>query len=206
MKLYYSKGACSLSVHIALEELGLPYEAVAVDIMRGPSPEFMKLNPMGAVPVLQLDDGQVLTEAAVVLQYVADRKPEANLAPRAGTMERYRLQETMNFIATEIHKGFGPLWALDHFTKDPAARAEVREFVASDLDFKFGLLDQRLADRQWLMPWGYTIADAYLFTILNWTYFHKLDLAKHPKLTDYMARVKARPAVTKALKAEHLMS
>src|SRR3954471_13051861 len=141
MKLYYSKAACSLAVHIALEELGFSYEAMSVDLRSPPSPEFLKLNPMGAVPVLQLDDGQALTEVAVILQYLADRKPEAGLAPKAGTMERVRLQETLNFIATELHKGFGPLWILDYMTKHEAARKEIHEFAVHELGAKFDILE-----------------------------------------------------------------
>ncbi len=206
MKLYYSKGACSMAVHIALEELGYKYEAISVDLLKDPSPEFLKLNPMGQVPVLVLDQGEVLTEIAMIVQYLADQKPEAKLAPPSGTMERYRLQEWLTFISSEIHKGFGPLWAVDLFAKEVAAREEIRSFVLKDLGRKFDVILQKLGNQDFVMPSGYTVADAYLYTILNWTHFLKIDLERWPKLKDYMNRIRERPATIRTLKAEHLMS
>lgn len=205
MKLYYSKGACSLAVHIALEELGLAYEPVPVDL-RKPNPEYLAINPMGAVPVLELDDGQRLTEAAVILQYLADRKPETGLAPRAGTMERYRLAEWLNFIATEIHKGFGPLWGLESMSTDPKAREEIRAYATAELGYRLDIIVRKMGTQPYLMPSGYSVADAYLFTVLNWTSFLKVDLSRWPQLTTYLERVKARPAVTSAMRAERLVA
>jgi glutathione S-transferase len=205
MKLYYSKGACSLAPHIVLEELGLPYEAVAVDIRKDPSPEYLKINPMGAVPVLELDSGQVLTEAAVILQYLGDLKPEAGLVPALGTLPRYHCMEWLNFIATEIHKGFGPLFYADLMAQNPEARAEIRKFGTAELEHRFDVIVGKLGSQEYLMPDGFTVADAYLFTVMGWTQGFKMSLDRWPSLMSYLERVKARPAVLRTLKAEHLV-
>ena len=204
MKLYYSKGACSLAPHIALHELEIPFEAVPVDLRKEPSPEYLKLNPMGAVPVILMDNGQPLTEVAVILMYLADQKPQANLAPKPGTSERYRLQEWLNFIATEIHKGFAPLWYVDYLTQNPGAREEIRTFTLVDLGRKFDVITQKMGTQSYVMPSGYTIADSYLFAILNWASMLKIDLSRWTSITTYVERVKSRPGTVKALKAEHL--
>jgi glutathione S-transferase len=199
MKLYYSKAACSLGPHIALQELGIPHDLVRLDIMKpgGIPDDFYKVNPMGAVPVLVLDNGEALTEAAVILQYLGDLKPESGLTPRPGTWERVRLQETLNFIATEIHKGFGPLFS--------DSTAEAKETAKKDLSFRFALLEKRLEGNPWIMGGTYTVADAYLFTVLNWTNFTGMDLTPFPSIKAYMARVKERPAVIATMKAERLI-
>jgi glutathione S-transferase len=205
MKLYYFKAACSMAPHIVLEELGLPYEAVSMNILGETPPELLKANPLGVVPVLIMDNGEPLTEVAVILQYLADLKPEAGLAPRWGTLERVRLNEWLNFIATEVHKGFGPLWALDFMSQNPNARDDIRNFAVSSLGERFDIMSQKLGKKDYLMPHGYTIADAYLFTILSWTKFLKVDLSRWPMLQTYLDRVGKRPATIKTLKAEHLM-
>ncbi|MCU0805116.1 MAG: glutathione binding-like protein, partial [Burkholderiales bacterium] len=160
--------------------------------------DFTNINPKGYVPALGLDDGSVLTEAGTVLQYIADRKPEAGLAPAAGTMERYRLMEWINFISSEIHKGFGPLW-------NPTTPDEVRKGAIAQLGKRFGYVANALGAKPYLMGEQFTIADAYLFTVLNWTSLHKVDLAPWPTLQAYMGRVAARPKVQETLRAEGLI-
>lgn len=200
MKLYFTPGACSLSPHIALREAGLPFEVDQVDLASKRTKsgaDYWTINPKGYVPALQLDDGQLLTEAATIVQYIADKKPEAKLAPPAGTGERYRLQEWLNFIATELHKGLSPL-----FTPNvpEAWQKVVKERIAARFDF----LTKRLAGKPYVMGESFTVADGYLFTILNWTNFVKIDLGKWPALKAYQERIGARPAVQAALKAEGL--
>ena len=200
MKLFYMPGACSLAPHIALREAGLPFDLVQVDrSKRTPSGEdFLAINPKGAVPTVKLDDGQVLTEAAVIQQYVADKAPAKKLAPAAGTPERYRLQEWLNYIASDIHKGIGQLF-------NPAMPDDYKEAVKRGLAARqFPYLDKMLAGREYLMD-GFTIADGYLFTVLNWTNFQKIDLSAFPNIVAYMRRVAARPAVQAAMSAEGLL-
>ncbi len=200
MKLYFSPGACSLAPHIVLRELGLAHRRVKVDTRAGRTEDgddYRRINPKGYVPTLELPDGQRLTEAAVLLQYLADRAPAAGLAPAQATMERYRLQEWLNFIATEIHKGFGPLWKPDS-TDDEKERTRGR------LGLRLDWLARELEGREYLMG-TFTIADAYLFTVLNWGQWTGVDLARWPALEGYVARVAARPKVAEALRAEGLL-
>lgn len=200
MKLYYSPGACSLSPHIALREAGLKFDLEQVDLgtkKTSSSSDYTKVNPKGYVPALQLDSGQVLTEAAVVAQYIADQKPESNIMPRVGSPERYRAQEWLNFIATEVHKGFAPLWS-------DATPDAYKQTVKDNLAKKFAYLDQQLAGKKYLMGDQFTVADGYLFTILGWTKHTDMTLDAYPNLTSYSVRVAARPAVQAALKAEGL--
>ena len=200
MKLYYSPAACSLAPHIALEESGLSYDLVKVDLRThkiANGADYYTINPKGYVPVLELDDGERLTEAAVVLQYIADRKP-GTLAPVYGTMDRYRLNEWLNFISSEIHKQFGPLWHDD----TPAATQSTQK---ASLAKRFGLVEQTLAKQPYLMGNTFTIADAYLFTVTRWAEPLKVDLTPFPALRQFQARVAARPKVHAALKAEHLV-
>ena len=199
MKLYYATGACSLAPHIALEEIGLRYEAVPVDLkaktVRGG--DYRKINPKGAVPALELDSGEILTENAVVLQYIADQRPEAGLLPKGG-LERYRALEWLNFIATELHKGFGPLWK-------PTTPDAYKAIVIENLGKRFDYIAPILARQPFIAGDAFTIADAYLFTILNWTNVLKVDLARWPSLTQYLDRIAARSGVRKALQEEHLL-
>jgi len=200
MKLYYSPGACSLAPHIALRELDLPFELVKVDLVKHTLPDgsdFRAINPKGYVPLLELDDGMRLTEASVVLQYVADRKP-GTLAPAFGTAERWRLMEWLAFIATEVHKGFGTLW-------NPKTPVEVRENTVRALGSRFTLMSQTLASQPYLGGTAFSIADAYLFVILNWSGLLKVDLAPWPALKDFQARVASRPSVQATLRAEGLV-
>jgi glutathione S-transferase len=200
MKLFYMPGACSLAPHIALREAGLPFDLETVDRSKktGSGEDYFAINPKGAVPAVKLDDGQVLTEAAVIQQYIADKAPAKKLAPAAGTPERYRLQEWLNYIASELHKGIGQLF-------NPAMPDDYKDAVKKGLAGKqFAYLEKKLAGRDYLMG-DFTIADGYLFTVLNWTNFHKIDLSAFPNIVAFMKRVAARPAVQAAMSAEGLL-
>jgi glutathione S-transferase len=201
MKLYFAPGACSLAPHIALREAGLGFDLEQVDLrakQTKPGGDYRAINPKGSVPALALDDGQVLTEAAVILQWIADQKPAAKLAAAPGTMERYRLQEWLNWIATELHKGISPFF-------NPKASDEWKQILRDRLALQFELLSQRLGGRPYLMESGYSVADSYLFTILRWTRLHNIDLAKWPNITAYMERVGGREGSQAAMKTEGLV-
>ena len=201
MKLYYSPGACSLSPHIALQEAGLPYDLVRVDLKAKQledGTDYTKINPKGQVPALGLDDGELLTEGAVIVQAIADKVPAKNLEPANGTAERYRLQEWLNFIASELHKNFSPLF-------QPVIPDEVKKFFSDRLMGKFKYVDQMLASRNYLMGDHFTVPDAYMFTMLAWADRMKIDLSGLPHLMAYKARIAARPKVQDALKAEGLL-
>jgi glutathione S-transferase len=190
MKLYFSPSACSMAAHIALVEAGLPHQLVKVDLRTHKTADgrdYYAINPKGYVPDLELDDGTRLTEAAVVLQYIADRKP-GTLAPAHGTIERYRLQEWLNFIATELHKGFGPLWK-------PNTPEAYKSIVIENLGKRFDYIEPVLAKQPFLMGETFSVADAYLFTILSWAKLLKVDLSRWPAITSYLQRVGARPSV-----------
>lgn len=200
MKLYFAPGACSMAAHIALREAGCQFESEKVDLKQkrtSSGADYMRVNPKGYVPTLELDSGQVLTEVGVVIQYIADLKPDLALAPKAGTMERYRLMEWIQFISTEIHKAFGPLFKPD--TPDATRQAQ-RDLLGKRFEYLVG----QLKGRQYLMGDKFSVADAYLFTVLRWTGPMKIDLAPWPLLETYMARVATRPSVTETLKAEEL--
>ncbi|MBM3541055.1 MAG: glutathione transferase GstA [Alphaproteobacteria bacterium] len=200
MKLYYTSGACSLATHIAFKEAGLAFDAVSVDLKVKKTvngADYLAINPKGAVPAIGLDNGETLTEVAVTLQYVADQKPGAHLIPAAGTLARYRVLEWLNYIASELHKGFNPLW-------NPKNAKEVKQAARDGLAAKFDFLSKALAGKTFLMGEGFTVADAYLYTILNWGQWTGIEVAKWPALAAYMARVAARPGVRAALVAEGL--
>jgi len=201
MKLYYSPGACSLSPHIVLLEAGLPYTLVKTDLKTKKTEggaDYLSINSKGAVPALELDDGRVLTEGPAVVQYLADQKPESGLAPRAGTFERYQLMEILNFITSEVHKGFSPLF-------NQASSAELKETSVAALTKKFDWLTGLLGNKTFLLGNTFTVADAYLFTVLNWARIVKIDLSKWPVLAAYQARIAQRPKVHAALKEEGLL-
>src|SRR6478752_8617423 len=177
MKLYYMPAACSLAPHIALREAALPFELERVgrDKKTESGADYLTVNPKGAVPALKLDDGDVLTEAGVIQQYIADKAPAKNLAPEAGTPERYRLQEWLNYIASEVHKGIGQLF-------NPAMPEDFKEAVKKGLAAKqFAHLEKALAGRNYLLG-EFSVADGYLFTVLNWTGMHKIDLSAFPNI------------------------
>lgn len=202
MKLYYVPGVCSLASHIALRESGLPFELDKIDpaTRRAASGEnYLEANPKGSVPALRLDNGEVLTEGAVILQYIADQASSAHLAPAAGTMARYRLAEWLNYIATEVHKQYSPLFN----SKLPP---EWRENQVKVLATRFDYLTQRLGKQPYLMGENFTVADAYLFVVLGWNALLKIDLGLWPSLKTYLTRIAARPSVQAAFKVEGLAS
>ena len=198
MKLYYMPGACSFAPHIILHEGGFEHEVDKLDRTTRKTAggeDYNQINPKGYVPALRLDDGQVLTEAAVVLQYLADQKPDAGLAPRFGTMERYRLMETLHFISTEIHKAFSPLFKPD--ISNDARAAQINQLAR-----RFDYVERRLGENTYVMGDRFTIADAYLFTVMSWADGVKIDLARWPKIRDYLTRISQRPSVQAAKKME----
>ena len=201
MKLYYSPGACSLASHIALYETGLPFEVdkiIKTTKMTVGGENFMQLNPKGYVPTIKLDDGSILTEGAAILQYIADQQPASGLAPKAGTMERYRLQEWLTFISSEIHKSFSPM-----FNKE--ATEEMKNYARNNLTRRLIHAETQLANTPYLMGDHFTVADAYFFVVMNWSNAVGFDLAPYPYIKEYMARVAARPAVQAAMRAEGLL-
>lgn len=201
MKLYYSAGACSLAAHIALEEAGLKYEAISAPTKTKQLPDgsdYRQVNPLGYVPYLVLDDGQALRECAIICQYVADQAPARALIPPCGSMARYQLQMWMHFIATELHKGFSPLF-------NPAMPAEAKQVALTRLQERLKFVDGELAGKAFVMGSDYSVADAYLFTVTNWAKPMAIDLAPYPNLLAWRERVAARPAVQAAMKAEGLI-
>ena len=201
MKLYYSPGACSLSPHIVASEAGIPLELEKVDLASHKTEggqDFLGINPKGYVPALRLDDGSVLTEGPAIVQYLADRKPATGLAPAAGTIERYRLQEWLTFIGTEVHKNFGTLF-------NKASSDDAKQTAKTNIAKRLGYLNEQLAERQFLLGSTFTVADAYAFTIVNWTNFVGIDLKPYPNVGAYMARVGSRPKVQETLRAEGLL-
>jgi glutathione S-transferase len=196
MRLYYATGTCALSPHIALLEAGLKFDLEKVDIRAkklADGGDYLQINPKGYVPALKTDDGQVLTEGPAIVQYIADLKPESGLAPRNGSFERYRLQEWLNFISTEIHKQFSPLF-------NPAY--ESKEYSKGNLSKRFEYLNKLLESRKFLLGDGFTVADGYLYTVLNWAKPLGIDLARWPALASYHAGIASRPKVQEALSAE----
>jgi glutathione S-transferase len=201
MKLYYMAGACSLASHIALFESGIKFETAALDRKTRKTSdghEFDQINSKGYVPVLRLDDGQLLTENVAVLLYIADRDPAAGLTPAAGTLERYRLIEWLAFINSEIHKNFAPLFY-------PAAGEETKQFARTNLSKRLDWLNTALGPRRFLAGEHFTVADAYLFTVLRWSPRVGIDLAQWPHLKRYHDELATRPRVVAAMKAEGLL-
>jgi glutathione S-transferase len=201
MKLYYSPGASSLAPHIVLCEAGIPVELVKVDLRTKKLPDggdFTEINPKGYVPMLALDDGHTLTEIGAIVQYVADHRPETRLAPRPDEFDRYRLQEWLSFVSSELHKSFSPLFS-------PAASEDWKKAARARLETRFDWLVGQVTGRKFLMGDEFTVADAYLFTVLSWGRHVQIDLARWPVLAEYVARVAARPAVQQAMREEGLI-
>ena len=201
MKLYYSPGACSLSPHIILNEGGFSFDKEKVDLASRKTEtgaDYTAVNPDGYVPALRLDDGQVLTEGPAIIQYLADRVPEKKLAPPMGTIERYRLMQWLNFISTELHKGFAPLF-------NPQAPEEWKAVATAQLARRLSSVSQQLEGKDWLLGNDFTVADAYLFTVLGWGRYVGIELERWPVLKAYQDRVFMRPAVQSTLKAEGLL-
>lgn len=201
MKLYYAPGVCSLSPHIALRELCLPVELVRVDLGKHTLPDgsdYLAVNPRGYVPVLELDNGDRLTEGPAIVQYLADLKPEAGLAPPNGTLQRYRLQEWLGFVNSELHKAMAPLFDA---TMPAAVKSAVREKIVKRLSW----VADALQERSYTLGERFSVADGYLFTVLNWMRGVDIDLQRWPVLAAYQERVAARPAVQAAMRAEGLV-
>jgi glutathione S-transferase len=200
MKLYYSPGACSLAPHIALREAALEFELVKVNTRErstSDGSDWLAVNPNGYVPALVLDDGEVLTEVAAILQYIADRAPQAGLVPAAGTMDRYRLLEWLNFIATELHKGFAPMFR-------PGTPDEYKATSRERLELRLGHVAKRMQGREFAVGSRFTVADCYLYVVLGWSRAGGIDRAKWPVLQAYHAKIGERPAVQAARAAEGL--
>ena len=201
MKLFYSSGACSLSPHIVAREAGIEFSLQKVDLKTktiAAEGDFFAINPKGYVPTLQLDDGEILTEGPTIVQYLADLKPEKGLAPPAGTMARYHLQEWLGFVNSELHKSYSPLFR-------PDTPAETRADRQAYLNKRYAVVEKHLAGRPYLMGDKFTVADAYLFTVTNWAAKVKLDLSPFPNLRAFQERVAARPAVKAAMQEEGLI-
>ena len=201
MKLYYSPGACSLSPHIALQESGLAFEAIAAPTKTHKLPDgtdYYTINPLGYVPLLVLDDGRQVREGPAILQYIADQVPAKQLAPANGTFERYKLQEWLNFIGTELHKGFSPLFT-------PGMPDEAKTIAKTRLSSRLQWVDGELAKSAYLMGDAFTVADGYLFTVAGWSKHVGLDISGLANLGAFMARVGTRPAVQDAMRAEGLI-
>jgi glutathione S-transferase len=201
MKLYYAPGACSLSPHIVANEAGIPLTLVKADMKTKTierEGDFWDVNPKGYVPALVLDDGQVLTEGPAIVQYLADLAPEAGLAPANGTFERVRLQEALNYLTSEIHKSYSPLF-------NPEVLPAVREERLAYLTKRYALIEKQLEGRKYLLGDRFTAADAYLFTLTRWARGVKLDLSGFPNLEAFQKRVGGRKAVIEAMRAEGLI-
>jgi glutathione S-transferase len=199
MKLYYSPAACSLAPHIVAREAGLDIALEKVDLGAKKTEtgrDYLSINPKGAVPALELADGDVLTENAIVLQFLADKALQSELVISEG-MARWHFLELVNFIATELHKGFAPLW-------DSRTTSAGREIAVENLSKRFGILERRLGDQPYLTGETFTIADAYAYAVLNWTKIHNIDLSRWPRLVAFLKRVAGRPAVRRALTEEGL--
>ena len=201
MQLYFSPGACSLASHIALREAGLSVDLKRADLRTKKledGSDYLAVNSKGAVPALRFDNGQVLTEGPVILQYIADLKPESNLAPKNSTLERYRLQEWLNYITSEVHKSFTPLF-------NPANDPAVKEYALTNLSNRFEWIDKQLTGKKYLTGETFTVADAYLFAVVSWTNGLGIDLKPWPALKEYLVRVAARPKVLEAMEVEGLL-
>lgn len=201
MKLYYSPGACSMSPHIVLHEAGLPHETVMVSTKSHKlqdGTDYYGINPLGYVPFLVLDNDDTLHEGPAIVQYLADLAPEKNLAPANGTVARYHLQEWLNFISTEVHKGFSPLFS-------PATPEDFKPVLLGNLFKRLSWVNEQLANKSYLMGDQFTVADAYFFTVTGWAQFVGLDISELQHLQAYRERILARPAVQAAMKAEGLL-
>jgi glutathione S-transferase len=201
LKLYYSIGACSLSPHIALREAGLDFTLEKVDLkskQTGSGGDIRQENPKGMVPVLVLDNGEVLTEGPAIVQWIADQKPESGLAPPCGTMARYRLAEWLNFVTSELHKTYSPLFNAD-------APEAYKTIARATLVERYAFVNEKLTGKSYLMGEQFSVADGYLFTVTNWARLVKFDLAPYPNVVAFQDRVRHRPHVMEAMKAERLI-
>jgi glutathione S-transferase len=201
MKLYFSPGACSLSPHIILQETGLPFTIEKVDLRNkqtASGADYLGINPKGYVPALETDEGVLLTEGPAIVQYLADKVPEKQLAPANGSIERYQLMSWLNFIGTEIHKNYSPLF-------NPAGSDESKENARQNLARRYAYVERMLEGREYLVGTRFSVADGYLFVVTNWAGMLKLDMSAFPNIAAFLKRIAARPAVQQAMKAEGLI-
>ena len=201
MKLYYTPGACSIHPHIALCEAGIAHEIEKVDLKEkktASGANFLAINPKGYIPALQLDNGEVLVEGVAIVQYIADQKPDSGLAPKNGTMERYRLQEWLTFISSELHKQFSPLF-------NATIPDDVKKFFRDKIAGRFAYIDKELAGKDYIFGSKFSVADGYLYNMIRWARRVEMDLSGCPNVVAFEKRVEARPKVIEALKAEGLM-
>lgn len=207
MKLFYSPGACSLSPHIVMAELNMAYEIEAVDMKNKTcaSGDFKSINIKGAVPAIKLDSGDVLTEGAIIAQYLADQKADQTLLGKFGTMERTRTLEWMNYIATEVHRSFSPLFGADKTFSNTTTASDVKDFAKKTLNDKLNFITEKLGNNDYLSGNTFTIADAYMFTCLSWSKHVGLDLSSYANINNYLKRISERPAVIRAMKEEGLI-
>lgn len=207
MKLYYGAGACSFAPHMALFELGMDHKAIKVDLATKKTEDggdYLKINEKGYVPTLEYADGKIMTEASVILQYLADQKPESGLMPKSGTMERYEVQAMLNYIATEVHKSYGAVFASARLYKNPQTIADVKEAAMGMIAKRLTPLAERLSSREYLFGAKPTVADIYLYTILRWSGHVGFDLSKYAPLEAFVKRMTERPSAQAAIKAEGL--
>lgn len=207
MKLYFSPGACSMAPHIVMQELGMAYVLERVNVREKTiaSGSFLTINSKGQVPALKLDSNEILTEATVIMEYLADQKPELNLVPKWGTLERYRAMEWLNYISTEIHKSYTPFFVAERYVADETVRAEYLKNCKTALLDKIKWVDEQMAGKDYLLGKNFTICDAYLFTCLSWSGHVAVDLSTFKNITTWNSRVYARTGVQAAMKAEGLL-
>jgi glutathione S-transferase len=207
MKLYYSPGACSLAPHIVMAELNMAYEIEAVNLKDKTclTGDYKKINAKGSVPALKMDNGEILTEGAVISQYLADQKNDGSILGKFGTTERYQTLEWMNFIATEIHKNFSPLFFADKMMTNTQSQTDTKTCFKTILNEKFNFLSSKMGNNTFLMGNNFTIADAYMFTCMTWSKYVGIDMSQWPNLNTYMGRVMERPSVLRAMKEEGLI-
>lgn len=206
MKLYYAPGTCALAPHIALAEAGIPYQLEKTDIRAKTysGGDFRKVNPKGSVPVIENTSGEILTENAVILQYIGDLKPDSGLVPKIGTWERVRMQETLNFITTEIHKSYSVMFGAERLVQNAEGLTQLKTAMREAIALKYAALSDRMAKQDFVFGPKFTAADCYLYTVTRWAGFLEVDLSRHAWLAGYQKRVGDRPAVQKALSEEGL--
>jgi glutathione S-transferase len=208
MKFYYSPGACSLASHIVMCELGMTYTLDKVNLADKTCSNgtYLTVNANGYVPALQTDKNEVITEGVAIMSYLADQKPEANLIPKAGTMDRYKMTQTLNFIATELHKNYSPIWAAKRISANESVQTAVTDFYKANLSNRFDYINQILAKNEFIFGNTFTVADAYLFTVLNWNKMLGIDTSRWSSIDAYMTKIFKRPSVQKAMKEEGILN
>ena len=208
MKLYFSPGACALAPHIMMAELNYVYELEAVNLKDKTcaAGNYLNINAKGSVPALRMENGEILTETGVICQYLADQKNDTTMLPKFGTTERYRCLEWMNFIATEVHTSFSPLFFTKTFSDSETTQNDVKAFYTQKINTKLEYISGKLGNNDYLMGKNFTIADAYMFTVLSWAKYVNMDLSKWTNVTNYLSRIYARPAVQRAMKEEGLLN